>query len=203
MISIIMDQKLLTPPFDILPPQDVGQIALLQKQTLFHQGAAPYALFFVTSGAIILERHTEGGQKVVLHRARGGDLIAEASLFSDTYHCDCIAETDATLLALNKKSVLRLMTTDPTFASALVAKMARQVQRYRRQLELRTITPALDRVFAGLSDGWLTGSVMQFAGDLGLSHEATYRALSVLVIEGRVWKIGRGKYSLHRPAVNL
>lgn len=194
MISIIMKNFPTPTPFDCLPPQAVGQTTFSRKQVVFHQGMIPQALFHVASGAVILERHTEAGQKVVLHRAGTGDLIAEASLFSSAYHCTCIADSDATLIALNKQAVLRMMATNPEFAGALVKKMARQVQRYRRQLELRTILPAVDRVLAGLSDGWLQGSVMQFASDIGLSHEATYRALSTLVANGKIQKTGRGKY---------
>lgn len=189
-----MEQYSPPPPFDCLPVQKVSIFHTLRKQTIFHQGATPSALFYVAAGTVILERHTEAGQKVVLHRAGAGDLIAEASLFSQTYHCDCVAQTDATVIALDKPAVLQMMATDPDFASALVRKMSRQVQRYRRQLELRSIFPAVDRVLAGLSDGWLTGSVIQFASDIGLSHEATYRALAALVAGGKICKKGRGKY---------
>jgi len=181
-------------PFDCLPAAKAPLRNYQRKQTVFHQGAEPKALFHVVSGTVILERHTEAGQKVILHRAGAGDLIAEASLFSQTYHCDCVTQVDATLIALDKPAVLQLMATDPDFASALVKKMSRQVQRYRRQLELRSIFPAVDRVLAGLSDGWLTGSVMQFASDIGLSHEATYRALATLVASGKIRKTGRGQY---------
>lgn len=183
-------------PFDCLPAAAVAMRNLERKQLLFHQGATAHALFFVAAGEVILERHTQAGQKVVLHRAGAGGLIAEASLFSQSYHCDCVALTDAVVLALNKQAVLQRMATDPDFAGNLVKRMSRQVQRYRRQLELRGIFPAKDRVLAGISDGWLTGSVLQFASDLGLTHEATYRALAALVADGKLCKPARGKYIL-------
>jgi len=196
MILITMKYSPLPAPFDLLPFSKVEEITVSATQRVFHQGAKPYALFVVASGAVILERHTEAGQKVILHRATAGDVIAEASLFSEAYHCDCMALQGSTLISLDKSEILGRMASDPEFSMALVKKMSRQVQRYRRQLELRSILSARDRVLAGFLDGWLTGNVMQFASDLGLSHEATYRALADLVALGTLHKTGRGKYEI-------
>ncbi len=199
MISIIMKNFSLPPPFDRLPACEMRHLSFPDSRLVFQQGAKPLALFFVTQGAVILERHTEAGQKVVLHRATAGDLIAEASLFSDSYHCDCMARANTCLVALNKSAVLKRMAEDTTFAMSLLKRLARQVQRYRRQLELRSVFPASDRVMAGILDGWLNGTVIAFANDLGLSHEATYRALAKLVDQGKLCKVGRGKYAVPLP----
>ena len=83
---------------------------------------------------------------------------------------------------------------DNAFALALVARLSGQVQGYRRRLELMAIRSAPERVFAGLADGRLTGSVIDFAADLGLTHEAVYRALAELVRAGRVERPARGVY---------
>jgi len=184
----------LPPPFDRLVSGDVKHIRLAPRDILFRQQATPHALFYVARGAVTLQRHTEAGQTVILHRAQGGDLIAEASLFSPQYHCDCVAESDSLCFALAKPAVLRLMADDPAFATALVQRFAGQVQGYRRQLELRAIRSAKHRVLAGLSDGWHKGSILDFAADMGLTHEATYRALANLVADGKLIKTGRGQY---------
>ena len=194
-----MEKFTLPPPFDRLPASELRHVSFPESRLVFQQGATPYELFFVTEGAVILERHTEAGQKVVLHRATAGDLIAEASLFSDSYHCDCMAQANTGLATLNKSAVLKCMAEDTTFAMLLLKRLARQVQRYRRQLELRSVFPASDRVMAGILDGWLNGTVLAFANDLGLSHEATYRALATLVAQGRLHKVGRGKYVVPPP----
>ncbi|MDQ7070424.1 MAG: Crp/Fnr family transcriptional regulator [Rhodobacterales bacterium] len=178
---------------------DIRAVTLSAQQTLFHQEATPHALYYVASGAVTLQRHTEAGQLVTLHRASAGDLIAEASLFSPHYHCDCIAETPSTCIALDITAVRNRMADNPDFAAALVQRFARQVQGYRRQLELRSIKSAKQRVLAGLSDGWLQGNVLHFAADMGLTHEATYRALAELVSDGAAIKTGRGKYRAATP----
>jgi DNA-binding IclR family transcriptional regulator len=70
------------------------------------------------------------------------------------------------------------------------------VQGYRRQLEILAIRGAQDRVLAALANFGQQGSVMSFAATIGLTHESTYRALSVLVKRGLVRRIGRGRYQL-------
>ncbi len=189
-------KNVLPSPFDRLPAGDIRHLVCLASRVVFRQGASPSELFFVSEGTVILERHTQAGQKVVLHRATAGDLIAEASLFSDAYHCDCVAEPNTRLIALKKSSILMHMSGDADFAMAMLKRMSHQVQRYRRQLELRSVFPASDRVLAGILDGWMIGTVMQFATDLGLSHEATYRALATLVSQGQLCKTSRGKYDI-------
>jgi len=195
MISIIMDQKItVPPPFDALAASDTRLNSLAEKQRLFLQGMQPRLLYLVLDGMVSLQRHTESGQTVILYRASPGDMLAEASLFSQAYHCDCVAERNSRLLAFAMPAVRRMMKTDPGFGAALAERFALQVQRYRRQLELRSIKSARERVLAGLSDGWLGGNILQFAADLGLTHEATYRALSALTAQGLAEKTGRGRY---------
>jgi len=195
MILIIMlcDDPL-PPPFDSLPDHLVAMHRLQSGQTLFRQGDRPVALFLVQRGAVALIRHTEAGRKVRLFRAKAGDTLAEASLFSESYHCDCIAGRDSILFGFDKAAVLALMASNPEFSMALVRRLSVQLQAYRRKLELLAIGSAKERVLVALADGWLSGSVIEFAGELGLSHEATYRALAHLVQQGRARKTGRGRY---------
>lgn len=129
-----------------------------------------------------------------MFRAATGDTLAEPALFSERYHCDALAEIPSHVLCLNKALVLEVMAQDPGFAADLVQRLAGQVQSYRRRLELLAIRSARDRVLAGLADGWMTGSVIDFATELGLTHEAVYRALSALVRDGRVERPARGIY---------
>lgn len=90
------------------------------------------------------------------------------------------------------------MTEDTAFAIGLVQRFSAQVQSYRRKQELLAIRSAQGRVLAGLADGWMTGTVVAFASDLGLSHEVVFRALSDLVRDGQVERPARGVYRLTR-----
>ena len=137
---------------------------------------------------------------MTLFRTRAGDALAEPALFSAVYHCDAVAQLPSRVTGFDRAAVLELIGTKPAFALALVQRLAGQIQGYWRRLELLAIRSAPERVFAGLADGRLTGSVIDFAAELGLTHEAVYRALSELVRAGRVERPARGVYRVSGQA---
>ncbi len=185
---------MLPPPFDILPLSALTKRSLVLGEALFLQGDAVRAIFFLLAGELRLVRHGEGGNTVPVFKAVAGDTFAEAALFSTRYHCDAIAAKDSTVVVLDKVTILSKMACDPEFGKALAQRFASQVQTYRRKLEILAIPGAEDRVFVALADGLLNGKVVDFADEIGLSHEATFRALSNLVRVGRVIRPRRGCY---------
>lgn len=80
--------------------------ALEAGQTLFRQGARTLGLYEVVRGKVRLARFDRAGREVILHAASAGETIAEASLFSPTYHCDAIATTDAVVRLYPKALVV-------------------------------------------------------------------------------------------------
>jgi CRP-like cAMP-binding protein len=190
MIVIIM----LPEPFDILPASSLRRTRVAKGQSIFRQNDVSLGPLFLIDGEVQLIRHTENGNRVVLHRAHANETFAEASLFSDSYHCDALVLRDAELFEIDKSTLLGILGSNPDFALAMVKHLARQIQGYRRQLELLAIKSAPDRVFAALCDHGQRGSVMSLAGEVGLTHEATYRALSDLVARNLVIRQARGRY---------
>ena len=61
-------------------------------------------MHFVRRGAIHLVRTQEDGAALILQRARAGAILAEASVYSDRYHCDARAESDAVTWAVAQKT---------------------------------------------------------------------------------------------------
>jgi CRP-like cAMP-binding protein len=164
------------------------------QEVLFYRGDPTHHLYGVVEGEVRLVRHTFDGAEVSLHRARPGDFFAEASLFSDIYHCDGVAGASSVLMAFSKRAVLDLMARDGQFAQAFCQHLAGQVQKLRSGIELRGIRNAEDRVMAAVSlrlkegDDSLevAGAWKNFALDIGLSHEALYRTLKRLEDQGRI-----------------
>lgn len=194
MISIIMTTCLIPSPFDRVADNHRRALRLAAGEALFLQGDRTRGLFYLADGQVELVRHLESGHRLTVHRANGGESFAEASLFADTYHCDARATSACVGVQLNRHAVLRLMESDPAFARALTKRFAHQIQIYRRRLELVSIKGAQERTFAAICDGMLSGTVLQLANDIGLSHEAVYRALTQLVRAKRLQKSGRGSY---------
>lgn len=136
------------------------------------------------------------GEAIAIHRAFSGECFAEASLFSETYHCDAVAVMNSQIVRLDKAMTLEWLNNDPAFSQAFNAHLAHQVQSYRRLLELRSIRSAKERVYVAIQEGLLKGQINSFAAQIGLTHEATYRALSSLVKSGRLDRKARGQFIL-------
>ena len=130
----------------------------------------------------------------MLHRAGPGDWIAEASLFSETYHCDAVAVTDVRTRFYPKAPFRAELRRDPVLAEAFVARLAHEVMALRTRIEQRRIRSADERVSSYLAlnagpDGrtvTLDGTIKDLAVELGLSHEALYRTLARLEAAGRI-----------------
>ena len=190
---------MLPEPFDSLPESARRAFEMPAGKALFRRDDRTRGMFFLVSGQVDLERVTDNGDPVVIHRVKPGETFAEASLFSDVYHCDAISRVRSHVVELQRGAVLRHFNQDGGFATALAGRFATQVQAARRRFELLTIRSAEERVFAAVSDGLLDGSIKAVAAEIGLTHEATYRALARLVSRGMLQKTGRGCYSLASP----
>lgn len=164
---------------------------------IFAQGSNTFGLIIVINGTVKLVRHTKAGHIVPIHTASVDESVAEASLFSDTYHCDCIAAEDCTVRIIEKAGILKLLGTDPDFNLRFMRHLAEQTIAYRRRIELLTMRGAKEKVLYSIADGIKYGSIIQLAGYLGLTHEVTYRALSDLCKSGLLIKTGRGKFKMN------
>ncbi len=190
---------MLPSPFSKLPDNAISQLEISSGDVLFRVGETPTGFYFLSSGEMHLLRYTEIGDAIPIHRAFSGQCFAEASLFSKAYHCDAVAQRDCELARMDRIQTLKFMEADSLFARNVSAYLAQQVQDYRRILELRSIRSAQERVLAAIAEGWMKGNIMSFAGQIGLTHEAAYRALSALVKTGKLVKPRRGQYQLSKP----
>jgi len=174
------------------------QRSLRAGQALFRSGIRTAGLFEVVKGKVRLVRVDRSGREAILQVAIPGDTVAEASLFSSTYHCDAIATTDAVVRLYPKAVFLAELERDPKLAQAFAAMLARQVMTLRTRLEQRNIQSARDRVRHYLAVNLdpngravvLPGTLKDIAVELGLTHEALYRTLAEMAADG---EIERGK----------
>lgn len=191
-----MKQIVFPSPFDLIATDDRRIVDLKTGEIVFRQGDNIQGLYCVVDGELELIRHHQNGHAVIIHKAGQGETFAEASLYSDFYHCDARATKPSKVALLSKKTVLAAIRSDNYFTEKLMKRFASQIQGYRRRLELFTINDATERTFAAVTDNMLTGTVMQFSDEIGLSHEAVYRSLAKLVKQKRLVKIGRGQYEV-------
>jgi len=165
-----------------LPDDTLRQRKLAQGAWLFHQGDHVGSVYFVVAGCVELVRHTQAGKPAILQTAGSGAMLAEASVFSDRYHCDAIAAETSRILEAPRSGFLKLINSDPAFAAKWMEHLARQVQSARLRAEILTLKTVSQRLDAWLtfSDGVLPrrGERSILAKQIGVSPEALYREIT-------------------------
>jgi CRP/FNR family transcriptional regulator, dissimilatory nitrate respiration regulator len=150
-------------------------------QPLFHLGAPVRDMYLVRSGCIKSLRHTSHGAPLVLQSATEGAVVAEASAYSDTYHCDAVAADVSTVTALPRLRFLAALDRDPKLARAWATILARGVQVARMRAEICTLPRVADRLNVWLAEGNSLpdkGRWQDVAAALGVTREALYRELA-------------------------
>ena len=173
---------------------------LAEGEPLFRQGDRASAIFEVVSGRVRLVRRTIDDHLVTLFTARAGDLLAEAALFSGSYHCDAVAATASRVRIYPKPALLSALRKHPALLEEFAGRLARQLQQLRARLELRSIRSARERLQQYLrlsADGdgrrvAIDGHLQDLAADLGLSREALYRTLAALEADGVIERSANG-----------
>ncbi|HYG88658.1 MAG TPA: Crp/Fnr family transcriptional regulator [Azospirillum sp.] len=184
---------------ELVKPGRLIRRRLEAGEALFRQGDPTTAIYVVDSGRVRLVRWLEDGASVALHVAKAGETCAEAALWADVYHCDCIAEVPSAITAVPKPDLLAALEADPQSALSLTRALAVQVRDLRTQVELRNIRSAPERILAWLrlrAAGDPPGVTLdrpwtEIAAEIGLTHEAIYRALAALQRSGRIIRSGR------------
>jgi CRP-like cAMP-binding protein len=174
---------------------------LARGETLFRQGDPAAAVFLIIRGRLRMIRHLASGSSVTIHTGRARELFAEGALFSDMYQCDAVAAEPARVRTCAKVELLAALGKSPSTTLALLERVTHLLHHARAMLELRNVRSAEERVLQHLRlslprDG--SGDTVIFdralrevAQDLGLSHEAYYRALAALAHAGAIERVGR------------
>ena len=187
---------MLPDPFSHLPATACRTIDMQKGDVLFRQNQTTSGLYRIVSGCVTLQRTGVGGDTLTLHRAISGGFFAEASVFSETYHCDAICTEAGSVMKIAKADVVARMQSNPAFSEGFTKLLAVQVQQYRAHIELLAIPLAKERLLAAVQAGYFDATVTELATRINLTHEACYRALRRLCDEGFMVRVGRGKYAL-------
>jgi len=164
-------------------------------RVLFRVGDTVHAVFAVLEGEIRLLRRDRNGTEVVLQRSRGG-FFAEASLWSKAYHCDAVAAAPSRVLRFPAQAFRDALDDDAGFREAWMTHLGREVRKLRTQCERLSLHRATDRILHYLEAEGVEGSVeltqtrKAWAAELGLTHEALYRALRRLQDAGVIKVVG-------------
>ncbi|MGG5888115.1 Crp/Fnr family transcriptional regulator [Falsiroseomonas sp. HC035] len=168
--------------------------SLLAGEALFRTGDPCIGLVLVRRGALELRRVSAEGRTAILHRAGPGESFAEAALFAETHHCDGIAAVASEVTIHPAATLRRAAMAEPALAWALTAHLAARLVEERARAQRLALPRAEDRLLDLLGalpaspDGArrIGRSWKAVAAELGLTHEAVYRALARLERAGRL-----------------
>ena len=182
-------EKRLPEPLRKLLPAEVQALCAASPcargDLLFKQGKKPTAMLYVTRGEVVLQRLGRQGASVVLQRTRRG-FIGEASLDSVRYHCDAVVTMSGEVVAIPLAAIKQALAADSGFAGRWIAMLNQEVKRLRAQCERLSMRGVAERLLHMIetegSEGRLPlgGGLKSMASELGVSHEALYRAVAEL-----------------------
>lgn len=159
-------------------------------QNLFRFGDEVTAIYRILEGEVSMIRFSPEGGEIVLYRARAGDFLAEASLFSTHYHCDAICTHPGRCMQLPAAVLRDCLSKNPNFAMEWIAALSGNLRRQRasqerlglKSLRMRVIHYLVDRGKDGRVE--LDQPIIRWAMELGASHEALYRTLAEMERDG-------------------
>ena len=155
-------------------------LELAKGDTVFRSENNVTSIFLVVSGSVSLERVLPNGDKLVLNIAHSGNLLAEASLFAENYHCDGIVLEDTQILKLKRADLLKRLEDSPQSLFRMMQDNTAEIKRLRNQIEILRHQRVSERL-----DAWLLlngpndkKQWVEIASAIGVSPPALYRELA-------------------------
>jgi CRP-like cAMP-binding protein len=187
----------LHPPLKkLLPPQLLAQcepLSCSENTPLFLTGVRPQWMYFVCEGEVVLERHGQNGEVANLQRCQSG-FVGEASLTSAAYHCDARTTAPSEIVRIPIRALRQALKQDYGFAERWIQMLSSEVRRLRLQNDRLSLPKVQSRILHLIEtegrDGRYTleCSLKQLAKQLGVTHEALYRALAQLEKGKRIFR---------------
>ncbi len=109
-------------------------------------------------------------------------MLAEASLYSGTYHCDAVAFGAADTCVYTKASLKKLLAKSSQFSNIWANHLAQELQKSRLRSEILSLRTVAERLDAWTA--WNGGSLPRkgewklVANQIGVSPEALYREIA-------------------------
>ena len=158
---------------------------------LFRQDATVERMYYISSGRVKLMRHTREGDTVIMRIDTSREMIAEASLFSESYHCTAVVDQPSEIYTIDRDTALVEVFKSSRSSREILKLFSGHIRDLRSLIEIRNIRSAQKRILAypesiAEHDGKvrLYTSLRDIAYKLGLTHETMYRELRTLEESG-------------------
>lgn len=190
------------PLFSDLSAEQVLRLERISKKMplkkgalIFSPGDTAQGFFAVLVGAVRLYRISSQGKEISIEIIGTGHTFAEASLFSDIYHCYAEALKDSRVCLIQREAFIELIQRDSKFATAWFRVLSDKVIHLHRQIEELSLKTPKSRIVGYIlflaeiqnSESVLLPAHRKFIATLlGMTHETFYRTARELENEGMV-----------------
>ena len=130
------------PLFSSLPQEHLASLEAIAREIpakkgsiLFSPGDEAQGFFAVLNGSIRVYRGSAKGKEITLEIVGAGSTFAEASLFTDTYHCYAEVLKDSTVFLIRKDAFLEMIQTNIQFAATWIHILSLEVIHLRHRVE--------------------------------------------------------------------
>jgi CRP-like cAMP-binding protein len=128
----------------------VEVVVLPGKQTVFAQGDAAGAIFYIHEGTVRLTVVSKFGKEVTLSMLSEGEFFGDGSLAGQPLRKEsATAMTDCTLLRIDKKAMILALQRDCTLSDLYVAYLLARNLRYHEALVDHLFDPCEKRIARG------------------------------------------------------
>lgn len=168
--------------FQILALKAEHSLSLARGEQLFRREDRVEWIYLLVAGAVDLVRFQRDGKETVINRAASGTVLAEASLYSERYHCDGVCAQDSTLYLMPKEYLKKLLREEHAIAHEWATYLAFSLHKTRHRVELLSRKTIANRLTGWLE--WnggklpLKGQWKNLAVELDVTPEALYREIA-------------------------
>jgi CRP/FNR family cyclic AMP-dependent transcriptional regulator len=106
-----------------------------KKQTIFAQGDSCDAVFYIQEGKVRLTVVSKSGKEATIGILNKGDFFGEGCLTGQPLRlCTATAQTDCSVMKIDKKSMVEVLQREPAFSEMFVAYLLARNIRYEEDL---------------------------------------------------------------------
>ena len=190
------------PLFATLPQEHLASLEAIAKEIpakkgsiLFSPGDVTQGFYAVLNGSIRVYRGSAKGKEITLEIVGAGSTFAEASLFTESYHCYAEVLKDSTVFLIRRDAFMEMIQTNIQFAATWIHILSLEVIHLRQRIEELTLKPPKNRIvsyillLAELQNSTsiiLPAHRKSIATLLDMTHETFYRASKELENDGMV-----------------
>jgi len=166
---------------DLLEKLPGKWIDVAAETNLFHLGDEVDHMHIVQSGEIHLVRYHDDGAMLIYQRAMPGSILAEASIYSETYHCSALVIETSRVFSIPRRVLETGFQNDPILALEWSKHLAKEIQQSRLHAEilhLKTVGERLNAWLVWRGEWPPKGQWKNIAREIGVSVEALYREMA-------------------------